>query len=191
MRQSELSAGLSFKKLDLHIHTPKSRSCFRGNCSPNDLVETAISKGLTGTAITDHNTAEWVNEVIDAARGKPLVVFPGVEITCTAGKKGIHIIALFDVTKRAVDVNAVLTKLDIKPDDYGKQETLTNKTPLEVIDIVHSNGGMAILAHANSSNGVLCDMKGEQRTRVIQHPRLLAVEATDFHDEDKAQKHRR
>jgi len=151
----------------------------------------AISKGLAGIAITDHNTAEWVDEVIEAAKGKPLAVFPGVEITCTAGRKGIHIVALFDVTKGAEDVIAVLNKLDIDPGDYGKKETLTNKTPQEVIDIVHSKEGIAILAHVNSSNGVLHDMYGEQRTRVIQHPRLLAVEATDFRDEDKVQRHRR
>ncbi|MBD3309539.1 AAA family ATPase [candidate division KSB3 bacterium] len=191
MQQLKPSAGLSFKKLDLHIHTPKSRACFSGECSPNDLVEMAISKGLAGIAITDHNTAEWVDEVIDAAKGKPLVVFPGVEITCTAGKKGIHVVALFDVTKRAADVIAVLNKLDIDPGDYGKKTTLTDKTPQEVIDVVHSREGIAVPAHVNSSNGVLHDMYGEQRTRVIQHPRLLAVEATDFRDEDKMQKHKR
>lgn len=191
MTQSVSSAGLSFKKLDLHIHTPKSKSCFRGNCSPNDLVEMAISKGLEGIAITDHNTFEWIDEVIDAAKGKPLVVFPGVEITCTAGKNGIHIIALFDVTKRAEKVREVLNQLLIGKDDYGKADALTNKTPLEVIDIIHRNGGIAILAHANSSKGVLHDMSGGPRTRVIQHLCLLVAEATDFRDEDKKLNHRR
>ena len=182
--------GLSFKKLDLHVHTPASR-CFDGSCTPEQIVQVAIDRDLAGIAITDHNTAGWVDEIIDAVDGKPLAVFPGVEITCTGGKRNIHMVALFDIFKRAKDIEAVLNLLEIAPEDYGKQEALTNKTPLEVIHIIHGKQGIAILAHANSDSGVLCDMKGQARTRVIQHRRLLAVEATDFRDEARKEKRNR
>jgi DNA polymerase III alpha subunit len=186
MATSAQQTGLSFRKLDLHVHTPKSR-CFEGTCTPEDIVTTAIKNGLAGIAVTDHNSPEWIDEVIDAAKGKPLAVFPGVEVSCTGGKKSIHIIGLFDVGKRAEKVKVLLNVLGITS-DYGKEGTLTNKTPIDVIDEIHKLGGIAVLAHANSDNGVLSDMEGQARTRVIKHSRLLAVEATDFSDDEKKKK---
>lgn len=189
MTSAQQGTGLSFKKLDLHIHTPKS-NCFKGTCTPDEVVEAAIEKGLAGIAVTDHNSAEWIDAVIDAAKGKPLVVFPGVEITCTGGKKSIHIIGLFDIDKHADDVKVLLNVLGITS-DYGKECALTNKPPIEVIDEIHALGGIAVLAHVNSTHGVLSDMKGQQRIRVIQHSHLLAVEATDFLNDERKRNHKR
>ena len=44
MASERQQVGLSFKKLDLHIHTPKSE-CFQGSCKPEEIVATAIEKG--------------------------------------------------------------------------------------------------------------------------------------------------
>jgi ABC-type cobalamin/Fe3+-siderophores transport system ATPase subunit len=185
------SKGLSLKKLDLHVHTPASE-CFRGNATPDDIVQEAISKDLDGIAITDHNSATWVDQVMNSAKGKPLVVFPGVEISCTGGKKLIHIIAIFGASKSSKHIEVLLNKLDIvDPDAYGKSETVTNKSPIEVIELIYDLGGIPILAHANSSNGVLSDMSGQPRTNIIQCQKLLAAEGTDFHDEQKRKNHKR
>ena len=189
MASAQQQIGLHFKKLDLHIHTPKSK-CFKGTCTPEEIVNTAVEKGLAGIAITDHNSAEGIDDVIDAAKGKPLVVFPGVEVTCTGGKKSIHIIGLFGADKRAEIVKTLLNILGIVG-KYGEAETITDKPPLGVIGEIHKLGGIAILAHANSANGVLSDMSGISRTRVIQHPCLLAVEATDFTNDEKKKSRKR
>ena len=182
--------GLNFKKLDLHIHTPKSKKCFKGTCTPEEIVNTAIDKGLSGIAVTDHNSAEWIDEIIDAAKGKPLIVFPGVEITCTGGKKSVHIIGLFSTEKRAEVVKTLLNILGIVS-GYGEAESITDEPPIDVIDEIHKLGGIAVLAHANSANGVLSDMSGVPRIRVIQHSNLLAVEATDFTNDEKKKNRKR
>ncbi len=174
-----MSLGLQYKKLDLHIHTKASHD-FNGEITPLDVVKTAIEKGLDAIAITDHNTVEWIDEVKKAAQGTSLTVFPGIEISCTGGERGIHIIAIFDTDKNEKHLVGFLGALGITPEEYGKQDSLIEKSILNVIDIVHQWDGLTILAHVNSSKGVLHDMKGEQRTRIIQHPLLLAVEATDF-----------
>jgi ABC-type cobalamin/Fe3+-siderophores transport system ATPase subunit len=183
-------AGLSYKKLDLHIHTPKSH-CFSGDCTPEQLVEKAIEKGLDGIAITDHNTGEWIDLVKVAARNKPLTVFPGVEITCTGGSKNIHIIALLDPSAGTREVETILHILKIQSKAFGQQDAVTDFSPIEVIDVIHENGGLAVLAHANSSHGVMKDMSGEPRTRIIQCPLLHAVEATDFEDSGKTRTRKR
>src|SRR5258706_330080 len=182
--------GLSYKKLDLHMHTPASK-CFLGDCTPEQIIDAAIQKGLDAIAITDHNTAEWVDRVKAAGQGKPLVVFPGVEISCTGGKKNIHVIALLDPSASARDVDAILNILGIVPKDYGLQDAMTNKGVLDVIETITSCGGLPVLAHANSSNGVLADMIGQQRTRILTTHHLIAVEGTDFSDKEKEEEHKR
>lgn len=182
--------GLRFRKLDLHIHTPAS-SCFRGSCEPADLVQAALDRDLEAIAVTDHNSAASVDAVREAAKGTSLVVFPGVEISCTGGKKSVHIIALFDPTASSKHVEALLNVVDIGPDQYGKQDAVSDKAPIQVLEAISAKGALGVIAHANSANGVLSDMSGQPRTNVIQCPHLLAAEGTDYGDEDKKAAHKR
>lgn len=193
MGSSTNERGLSFKKLDLHIHTPASED-FNGSVTAQDIIAEAIQKGLDGIAITDHNSAEWIDDVKKAAVGTSVVVFPGVEISCSGGKGGLHILALFDPSVDKEHVKGLLSALEIPPGEQGKIEAVvTAKTPQQVIDTIQSStwGGLAILAHINSDKGVFKSMVGGQRTQLIQHPRLLAAEATDFENIDLKNKHKR
>jgi len=89
--------GLFFRKLDLHVHTPASECFPDKNIIPSQIVQKAIEMGLSAIAITDHNSGEWVDKVKEAAKGKNLTIFPGVEIT--VGDAHNHIIAILDVDK--------------------------------------------------------------------------------------------
>jgi len=177
--------GLVYRKIDLHIHTPASK-CFDDKfVTPEDIIKKAISEGLNAIAITDHNTGEWVDKVKKVSR-KKLVVFPGVEISATAGEMGtIHIIGIFDQSKTTKDIENLLGDLKIKADSYGKEEAFTSYSPTQVINIIYEHKGMAILAHANSKQGVMGGMRGNPRNDIIQNPNLIAAEATDFNNTDK------
>jgi hypothetical protein len=142
-------------------------------------VAKALSKGLNAIAITDHNTGAWIDLISAAARGTDLTVFPGVEITVTGGKGGIHIIALFDCHATTKTIENLLAKVDIDARDYGKLEAVSPLGPEAVVEIIHQAGGLAVLAHADSSKGVLADMSGQQRIRVMNSPHLSAVEIKD------------
>lgn len=172
--------GLSFKKFDLHIHTPAS-SCFSDkNVSPDDIISLALDKGLSAIAITDHNSGEYIDMIKKAAEGTPLTVFPGVEIT--VGDAHIHLIAILDKDKNTRDIGDLLTTLGILHDQYGKKNTFVQKTVSEVIEIISSKNfnGLAIAAHIDSTNGIFDDMEGEARKEVIKNPKLLAAEAIDY-----------
>jgi len=173
------------------MHTPASKCFEERSVLPEAIVETAVTKGLNGIAVTDHNSGAWIDDVKKAAVGKPLVVFPGVEITCMGGKEGVHLIALFDVNNGTKEVESLLGNLGLKPNQYGEMNTIVQKDPLSVASIIAERGGLAILAHANSSKGALQDMRGEQRTALVQWPALKGAEATDFRDTDAEQKHKR
>ena len=177
------NTGLSFKKLDLHIHTPASQD-FRGSVTPEEIVDKAIAEGLHGVAITDHNSGAWIDCVKEAASRKGLVVIPGVEISCHGGKGGIHILALFDVDMGTSHVEGLLSRLDITPENQGNTESIASSELglTKIIDIIQSPDwqGIAVPAHVTSSKGILEDIRGNPRTEVVQHPGLIAVEATCF-----------
>lgn len=73
-------------KFDMHVHTRHSQKC--GWMRPERLVEVAIERGLSGLAVTDHNTIAGALEVADLVRdeGMRLEVIIGEEITTDRGE---------------------------------------------------------------------------------------------------------
>ena len=189
----KLSKGLKYKKMDLHVHTPASHDFKDKEITPEQIVEHCQNIGLDAIAITDHNTGEYIDKIKKLAKGK-VTIFPGVEISCLGGQSGIHIIGIFDVDKTTKDIEAILAKLDIKAEKYGKEDAITTKSVNDVINLISEGGGIAVAAHSQSSKGVLREMQGLQRTEVMNNPNLLAVEAaleSDFLNEEKAKSKKR
>lgn len=185
-------SGLKFQKFDLHVHTPASYDFADKSVTPKQIVEKAIAKGLRGIAITDHGTGKLVDQIKKEAKGTQLVVFPGVEIYCTGGETGIHIIAILSPDKGTEHINGILASLKISPDDFGTPKAVTSLASYQVIDTISSDpyNGIAVLAHCTSSKGVLHDIKGETRRKIFEHKGLLAVETSykDFTDTGKTTK---
>ena len=71
----ENTRGSEWSKWDLHVHTPASD----GEGTPEEIVNEAITKGLSVIAITDHHTANGIDEIKAAAKDKPLTVISGIE----------------------------------------------------------------------------------------------------------------
>lgn len=169
-------AGLKWYKLDLHVHTPASTDYSGPGLSPKDFVQAAIDRGVAGIGVTDHNSAGWVDALTAAADGTPLAIFPGVEISCNAGKSGIHLIALFERREPASTVVSLLSKVGIDPAQHGKMEALTKGSVRDVAETIESMGGVAILAHADSTKGALADLSGQPRVDVVRCSSVSAVE---------------
>ena len=69
--------------VDLHIHTNRSSRC--SGLSPDDLIETAMRRGLDGVGVTEHSTHKGAQIVYDMAHEHALVVFRGVEVYTPVG----------------------------------------------------------------------------------------------------------
>jgi len=184
------SIGLKFKKFDLQIHTPASDDYKDKKATPENIVNTAVSKGLEGIAITDHQTGSWIDSIKKAAKGKNLTVFPGVELKVHGGKDGIHIIVLLDIDKNSPHIAAFLNTLKVY-DHNGKPDVIANKTVVDVARELQEfdPSAIMILAHCLSAKGVISDMRGEQRSEIFkpEWKCLLGAEAreSDFIDEQK------
>lgn len=82
--------------IDLHVHSTISD----GTYTPTELIEYAVSKGLTAMALTDHDTINGIKEAQLAANrlkleGHDITLIPGVEISAAFLNRDIHILGLF------------------------------------------------------------------------------------------------
>ncbi len=74
--------------IDLHTHTTASD----GTLSPTDLISYAKAKGLEAIAVTDHDTAEGLEEDVSAAARLGFELVPGVEISADFPRGTLHIL---------------------------------------------------------------------------------------------------
>ena len=189
------TSGLKFKKFDLHIHTPASEDYKDKKVTAEDIVNQSISKGLSGIAITDHQTGDWIDSIKEATKERDLIVFPGVELKVHGGEEGIHLIIIFDVDKNTEHVTAFLNRLETY--QHKGKTSITDKTVIEVAKELqqYDKNAILILAHCDSTFGVDSDMRGEQRSNIFkpEYICLLGAEASenDFLDGDKKKKHTR
>lgn len=90
---------------DLHIHSIYSDGEFR----PAELIEKAMARGVTGIALTDHDTVDGIAEAMEEAHRRGFELIPGVELTTDYGSSEVHILG-YDFNFQAPDL---LRKLDI------------------------------------------------------------------------------
>lgn len=165
--------GTRFVKADLHVHTPASKDWDEKNpeeqfksdkIKPRQVVDAAITAGIELIAITDHNSVEWCERVMDAAKDTPLVVLPGFELTVNPG---VHLLAIFDQDKNIDDLRYLLVSLGISRDRFGYADEQTetaitdhkNNIYAIVKKIIDSNG-IVIPAHVENDSGIIGRMKG-------------------------------
>ncbi len=150
-------------RCDLHIHTCLS-PCADLDMYPTALVERAVAEGLDVIGICDHNASENVRYVIEAAREKPLYVFPGMEIS---SREEAHVIALFeniDNLLRLQEVVYAALSGSNREEIFGCQAVVNASDEVEgfndrlligsidlslqeIVDTIHVLHGLAIAAH--------------------------------------------
>ena len=144
--------GAKWYNCDLHLHTVAS-ACFQDRTvTAEQWIQDAINKGLHCVAVTDHNTGMSIDEIKNAAIGKNITIFPGVEITCDTSK--IHLLILFDSNADSNTIHDFLVRADIHREDFGKQDASTNKSIFEILEIANIDGAMVIPAHIDEYNGL-------------------------------------
>ncbi len=159
---------------------------------PPLIVRRARDLGLGIIAITDHNSAENVSAVMEAAKGFDLSVLPGMEVQT---REEVHLVCLFDTLEQVLDWQEVvydhLPALRNKPEFFGAQfvvdatgdfvryneRLLATSTSLSVEQVaakVDQRGGLCIAAHVDRPSYSLLANLGF----VPEGIRLAAVEIT-------------
>lgn len=144
-------AGLRWYKCDFHLHTMSSPCYKEKGDTVDQWLDAVESKGLNCIAVTDHNDYRKIDEVVQKAKDRQIIVFPGVEITCDSSK--IHVLVLFDTDKDADNVRDFLASVDIKKDSVEKGIG-TSKSIFDICRKAKEEGCLVIPAHIDDYSGI-------------------------------------
>ena len=132
--------------------------------NPVAIIKEAVEKEIALIGICDHNSSENSSAVIEASKGKSVIVLPGIEVT---SKEEVHIVALFANINDALELQSMIfDNLEGENDEsvFGQQvvvdaegwvlsfnpRLLIGATTIpveEVVQAIHKNNGLAIAAH--------------------------------------------
>jgi len=206
-RGSQTSHQQTWRRIDLHIHTPGSKDYQETDKTYLDILKKAESEKLDIIAFTDHNTvagyAAMRQEISDLERWQEsgratneekqrlseyhrllekILVLPGFELTATFG---FHVLAIYDPGTTVRMLEHVLLELNVPLESLERGETEVGATVdvLTAYRIMAESGALVIGAHANSTNGVAMmrlGFGGQTRISYTQDPHLHALEVTDL-----------
>lgn len=144
--------GNRWYKCDFHLHTPASECFIDKSITAEKFIDRVIEKELDCIAVTDHNTVEWIESIRSEGKRRGIIVFPGVEITCSDSK--IHLLILFDIDVDVVKIEDFMRDAGIKREDFGRQVAHSNKGVIDVAKIANESGAIVIPAHIDSYSGL-------------------------------------
>ena len=196
-----------WRRIDLHIHTPASHDYEEPGRTYLDILKQAERRGLDIIAFTDHNTVNGYRAMHDEIERltyleklgriqadelarlneyrrltRKILILPGFEFTATFG---FHVLGIFSPDKPLRDIEYILMSLGVPGAaiDGGLTEAGATSDVLRAYAAIDAAGGIAIAAHANSTNGVAMrglNLGGQTRIAFTQDPHLHALEFTDL-----------
>ncbi len=162
--------GSKFVRADLHIHSyGKEGGSFDvtdTTMTPENIVDTAIAKGLSIISITDHNEIGNVRIAIDHAVGKNILVIPGIEVSTTQG----HLLIYFETFEQLSNFKG---KLDI-----AENKETCNQGIVNCLDLAEQYSGIGVLAHIELDSGFekTINRFGPQMENIFKHRNLYGLE---------------
>lgn len=169
--------GSRWWRVDFHVHTLASYDFQSPSEGENPdwagWITAARDASIQAIAITDHNTAEAVGPLQEAAAGieDAPTLFPGIELTASDGS---HLLVLLGPEGKQQHVEDLLSRVGIPPDQRGTPESRSSLSIEGILDEI-GNEALILGAHSNGPKGIL-KLTGQERRAVLKHPCLLAVE---------------
>ncbi len=154
--------GSKWWRFDFHVHTPVSKDYLKPETTEEDWLKCCMVAELDCVVVTDHNssdgyatlTSKYAALASNASKPnwfRPLVLFPGVEITVGS----IHLLAFFDPgNSDGKTITGVLGQCGII-NGCGDPESLATTSFVETIDIIKRANGIPVAAHIDGKKGLL------------------------------------
>ncbi len=186
-REKLFPDGANWVKVDFHLHSPfvHSFTLPSGVNLEKDIdnlvdtyVEKLVDREIEICAITDYQQIrkEWFQNLQKKAAEKEIYVFPGVELSITAGV-GIHILFIFEYDANIDNINNRLRSLHNNPNEYLIKDDrshidieLQNKTIIDVInEIKEKFRALVILPHPEEKNGFIKEFQPKQAAEHLKY----------------------
>lgn len=164
-----INSGASFYKADLHIHSYGEEGSFDvtdTTMTPENIVDTAIEKGLSIISITDHNEDRNVKRALKHAEGKNILVIPGMEVSTLQG----HLLLYFE---KYDELKNFRGKLSVAED----RQTCTQGI-IDCLNLAKQYNGVGVLAHIELDSGFekTINRFDPKMSAILTHEVLMALE---------------
>ena len=153
-----INRGSTWKKWDLHFHTPSSYDYKDKSVTNEKIIEILLEKEISVIAITDHHVID-VKRIVELQKigsQKGVTVIPGIEFRAElGGSDSIHFIGLFSEKFSEQELNDIWFKLqstckitvtDVQ--DIGGDANVQCDSK-ETSNLIHELGGL-VTVHAGS-----------------------------------------
>lgn len=164
------TAGAAFYRADLHIHSfGGSHDVSDASMTPEAIVDSAATEGLSLISITDHNEISNVEAALNASLLTSVTVIPGVELSTGQG----HLLCYLPSIDSLRRFHAQLAIVD-----RAQQTSRCQQSILECLNLLGPLGGYAVLAHVDIPSGFEAALPGgsPHKADVLCHPALLGME---------------
>ena len=178
VRARAVPAGAVFHRCALQVNPHSYSGKFRGQAVTGDvttharnIVDKALTLGISVLAITDHNDVSAVPAFRAAARSA-LHVFPGFELSSS---EGVHVLCLYPPDSEQDQLGRYLGAFGIT--NTNPSSDPSSMTLEDILAKVREQGGVTIAAHVTSDKGgMLKVLKGQARVRAWRSEHLLAIQ---------------
>lgn len=152
--------GSKWYRFDFHSHSSASDDYAQLDLTEREWLLSYMRKSVDAVVLTDHNTGKQADKLkaelelmrIEASTNelpdyRPLVLFPGVELTATGD---VHVIAMFDEDASSAEIEQLIGQCNVNaPIPRGRNDAtvLQGSVPTILANIAANPNILSILAH--------------------------------------------
>jgi energy-coupling factor transporter ATP-binding protein EcfA2 len=164
--------GAKFYRADLHIHSYgdyASYDVYDTEMTPTNIIDEAIKENISVISVTDHNEIGNIPALIEYAKGKNILVVPGVELSTSQG----HFLVYFETYEK---IRSFIGELTFSSDKKQCDTTITG-----CLDIAKKYGGFGIAAHIDIEAGFENYTPGYTpfKEAILKHELLYGLEISN------------
>lgn len=161
--------GTKFYRVDLHIHSYgeyASHDVTDRSMTPKNIIDEAIKENIKVISLTDHNEIGNIPSALEYAKGKDILVIPGVELSTSQG----HLLVYFELYE---DIRSFIGELPISKDKKQCDCTITH-----ALNIAKKYNGFGVAAHIDLKSGFELYLSGYTpfKQEILKHDLLLGLE---------------
>ena len=165
----QIDNGAKFYRADLHIHSYGPLASYDvsdPDMTPEKIIDEAIKENISVISITDHNEIGNIPAAIAYAKGKNILVVPGIELSTSQG----HFLVYFETYEQIRSFHGELT---FSPDKKQCDSTITG-----ALDTARKHGGFGIAAHIDIDAGFENYTPGYNpfKEAILKHDLLYGLE---------------
>lgn len=164
--------GAKFYRADLHIHSFGQYASYDvtdSHMTPENIIEEALKENIKIISITDHNEIGNIPAALEYAKGKDILVIPGVELSTSQG----HFLVYFETYEQ---IRSFIGELNISADKKQCDTTIT-----AALDIAKKYNGFGIAAHIDIDAGFEQYTPGYTpfKEAILKHELLYGLEISN------------